>query len=93
MKAADVMVSKLITVGPNASIREVADILLANRISAAPVVGERGELIGMISEGDLLRRIETGTERRSLWWLELLTGRRSLDAEYVKSGERRSPIS
>jgi CBS domain-containing protein len=88
MKAADVMISKVITVGPKASIQEVADILLANRISAVPVVGERGEVIGMISEGDLLRRIETGTERRSLWWLELLIGRRSLDAEYVKSRAR-----
>jgi len=85
MKAADVMVANVITVGPDASVQDVADILLTNRISAVPVVGTKGELIGIISEGDLIRRAETDTERRRSWWLELLIGSNSLAAEYVKS--------
>jgi CBS domain-containing protein len=85
MNAADVMVSNVVTVGPDASVQDVADILLANRISAVPVVDGRGELIGIVSEGDLLRRAETETERRRSWWLEILTGSRPLAAEYVKS--------
>jgi CBS domain-containing protein len=85
MKAADVMVANVITVGPDASVAEVADILLANRISGVPVVGRHGELIGIVSEGDLIRRAETGTERRRSWWLEALIGSRSLAADYVKS--------
>jgi CBS domain-containing protein len=88
MKAADVMVSNVITVSPDASVQDVADILLTNRISAVPVVGRSGELIGIISEGDLIRRAETGTERRRSWWLELLVGRTPLAADYVKSHAR-----
>ena len=59
MKASDVMVTNVITVGPNASVREAANVLLANRISALPVIDEHGELVEIISEGDLMgsRRI------------------------------------
>jgi CBS-domain-containing membrane protein len=73
MKAADVMVSNVISVGSQASVQEVADVLLRNRISGAPVVGPQGELVGIVSEGDLMRRPEAGTERRPSWWLGLLT--------------------
>ena len=89
MKAADVMISNVITVGPDASIQDVANILLTNRISAVPVVGQNGELVGIISEGDLIRRAEAGTERRRSWWLELLIGSTPLAAEYVKSHARK----
>ena len=89
MKAADVMVSNVITVGGNASIGEVAAILLNNNISGAPVVGEKGELVGIVSEGDLIRRPETGTSKRHSWWLELLSNERTLAAEYVKSHSRK----
>jgi CBS domain-containing protein len=85
MKAADVMVSAVISVRPNARIEEVASILLANRISAVPVINEEGELLGIVSEGDLMRRAEAGTERRRSWWLEQLTGKQVLAAEYVRS--------
>jgi CBS domain-containing protein len=85
MKAADVMVSAVISVRPNARVEEVARILLANRISAVPVINEEGELLGIVSEGDLMRRAEAGTERRRSWWLEQLTGKQALAAEYVRS--------
>ena len=85
MKAADVMVSAVISVGPSARVEEVAGTLLANRISAVPVVDEQGELLGIVSEGDLMRRAEAGTDRSRSWWLEYLTGKQVLAAEYVKS--------
>ena len=85
MKAADVMVANVITVSSDASIKEVAEILLANRISAVPVVGKDGGLVGIISEGDLIRRTETDTERRRSRWLALLVGSQPLAAEFVKS--------
>ena len=50
-----------------------------------PVIDEEGELLGIVSEGDLMRRAEAGTERRRSWWLEHLTGKQVLAAEYVKS--------
>jgi CBS domain-containing protein len=57
------MVSAVISVGPNARVEEVAQILLANRISAVPVIDEQGKLLGIVSEGDLIRRVEAGTDR------------------------------
>jgi CBS domain-containing protein len=89
MKAADVMVSNVITVGVNASIGEVAAILLNNHISGAPVVGEKGELVGIVSEGDLIRRPEIGTTKRHSWWLELLSNESALATEYIKTHSRK----
>src|SRR6476646_8456684 len=73
MKASDVMVSNVITVGPDATVQEVADILLRNRISAVPVVSETGEMLGIVSEGDLLNRTEAETSHRKSWWLDALS--------------------
>jgi CBS domain-containing protein len=87
MNASDVMVTNVITVGPDASVQEVANILLTNRISALPVVDDHGGLIGIVSEGDLIRRAELGTERRRSWWLEIFAGesKEAIAIEYVKS--------
>jgi CBS-domain-containing membrane protein len=81
------MVTKVLTVGPQVSVREVAKILLSNRISALPVVDEQGELIGIISEGDLARRVELDTNYRRSWWLEMFSGKSKQDLakEYLKS--------
>jgi CBS domain-containing protein len=85
MKAADVMVSPVITVGAECSVQDLADILLDNHISAVPVVSNDGGLVGIVSEGDLIRRTETDTERRRSRWLALLVGAQPLAAEFVKS--------
>jgi len=89
MKAADVMVANVITVPAEASIGEVAERLLNHHISGAPVVGANGELVGIVSEGDLMRRPETGTARRPSWWLALLSSERASAAEYIKSHSRK----
>src|SRR5580704_7149009 len=70
MKAAEVMVSNVITVGLNNGIEDVAAKLLTNHISAVPVVDGNGALVGIVSECDLMRRPETGTRKRHSWWLE-----------------------
>lgn len=85
MKARDVMVSPVITVGKNSTVRDVAKLLLANRISAVPVVDSRGKVVGIVSEADLMHRAEAGTERPSSWWLSLISGESALAAEYVQS--------
>ena len=89
MNAADVMVTNVITVGPDACLQDVAHLFLTNRISAAPVVGTDGKIMGIVSEGDLMRRAEAGTGRRRSWWLSLLTGREVLAAEYIKEHSRK----
>lgn len=89
MKAADVMVRNVITVGPDATVGEVAELLLANRISGMPVIDGNGKLVGIVSEGDLLHRVESGTEQHRSRWLEWLTPGRTLAAEFIKSHSRR----
>ncbi|TMJ02174.1 MAG: CBS domain-containing protein [Alphaproteobacteria bacterium] len=85
MQAKDVMVSPVITVSPDASVAETANILLRNRISAVPVVSKAGALLGIVSEGDLIRRAEIGTERHRTWWLEMLASHNTIAMDYVKS--------
>jgi CBS-domain-containing membrane protein len=89
MKAADVMVSNVITVGVNTTIGDTAAILLNNHISGAPVVDEKGGLVGIVSEGDLMRRPEIGTARRRSWWLELISTKWASANEYIKSHSRK----
>jgi len=62
MQARDVMTTQVVTVLPATSVREVARMLLINRISAVPVVDKQGRILGMLSEGDLMRRVEAGTD-------------------------------
>lgn len=85
MKARDVMVSPVITIGENDTVRDVAKLLVARRVSAVPVLDHTGQLAGIVSEADLLHRTETGTERPASWWLSVISGERALAAEYVKS--------
>ena len=85
MLARDVMVSPVITVGVDATVRDVAKTLLEKHISAVPVVDEKGRIAGIVTESDLMHRVEAGTERRHSWWLEALQGDYALAADYVKS--------
>jgi CBS-domain-containing membrane protein len=89
MKARDVMVSPVITVPQSTTVREVATMLFERGISAVPVVDEKDRLVGIVSEGDLLHRAETGTERRRSWWLRALSGDEVLADDYVKSHARK----
>ena len=89
MKAADVMITNVIAVGPDACVQDVARILLDSRISAVPVIASDGKLLGIVSEGDLMRRAEAGTGRRRPWWLAILTGREVLANEYIREHSRR----
>ena len=90
MKARDVMVAPVITVKPYSTVREVAKTLVGGRISAVLVVDDTGKLVGIISEGDLMHRAETGTERRHRWWIRLVGGDASLPADYIKAHARKA---
>jgi CBS domain-containing protein len=85
MLAKDVMTRQVVTVPPDASVPEIAKLLLERRISAVPVVAADGRVLGIVSEGDLIRRPEVGGARRRPWWLSLLTGSGNDPAEYVKA--------
>jgi CBS domain-containing protein len=85
MRALDIMTRDVITVDENASVTEVARLLAKHGISAVPVVVSAYRVIGMVSEGDLLHRAETGTERRRAWWLDMLASTDQLARDYIKS--------
>jgi CBS domain-containing protein len=89
MKAADVMTPSVISVRPNASIAEMVKLMLDNRISGLPVIDDQGKLVGIVTEGDCLRRTETGTERKRPRWLEFLTGPGRLADEYIHTHSRK----
>ena len=89
MKAADVMTRSVVSIRPNASIAEMIKLMLDNRISGLPVIDDRGDLVGIITEGDCLRRTETGTERKRPRWLEFLTGPGRLADEYIHTHSRK----
>src|ERR1700756_2788983 len=85
MLAMDVMTSEVITVEEDASVPSVAKLMAERGISSVPVIDKDKRVVGMVSEGDLLHRAETGTERRRSWWLEMMSSTNQLAGEYIKS--------
>ena len=90
MQARDVMTTDVITVEPNTDVAETAKRLLDNRISALPVVEPDGRIVGIVSEGDLMQRSESETERKPSWWLSLLLPPERRAIDYVKAHGRRT---
>jgi len=88
MKVADVMTRQVVTIEKSAPIGEAVRLLLQHRISGLPVVDADGDLEGIVTEGDFLRRAETGTQRRRPRWLEFLLGPGRLAQEYVHTHGR-----
>lgn len=84
MEARDVMTVSVVTVAPEATVPEVARILLEHNISAVPVVDPSKRVVGIVSEGDLIRRPEIGTEQHPSWWLSLVADPKDQSREYVK---------
>jgi CBS domain-containing protein len=85
MMAEDVMTRDVISIDPDATVLQAARLMLQHRISGLPVIDSSGKLVGVLSEGDFLRRRETHTERRRSRWLEFLMGPGRIAAEYTHS--------
>jgi CBS domain-containing protein len=89
MKVGDIMTRNVISVRGDEAVLEAAGLMLQNRISGLPVVDAAGKLIGIVTEGDFLRRDEIGTQRRRPKWLEFLVGPGRLASEYVQAHGRK----
>jgi CBS domain-containing protein len=89
MNAADAMTRNVVSVRPDASIVQAIRLMLQHGISGLPVIDDAGKLVGIVTEGDLLRRAETGTERRRPRWLEFLLGPGRLAGDYVRTHGRK----
>lgn len=92
MHAADVMTTNVITVDPDTSVQALATLLSERGISGVPVVDKDNRLIGIVTEGDLLHRAETGTERRTerrrSRWLDTIGSDQEAARDYVKAHGR-----
>jgi CBS domain-containing protein len=89
MRAHQIMTKPVVTVEPEATIVEAANLMLGQRISGLPVVDVTGTLVGIVSEGDFLRRGETGTERRRGRWLKFLLGSGLSAVDFVREHGRK----
>ena len=89
MQVRDVMTANVISVPAQATILEAARTMLRNRVSGLPVVDGQGQLVGMVTEGDFLRRSEIGTERRRPKWLEFVLGPGRMAEDYVRAAGRK----
>ncbi|CAD6555279.1 CBS domain-containing protein [Paraburkholderia sabiae] len=89
MLAIDVMTPSVICAQPDMTVQEAAQRLVDSRISGMPVVDADGALVGIVSEGDLLHRVETGTETKRSRWLELFSTTRDLASTFIKEHGRK----
>jgi len=85
MRAIDVMVRDVITVRAETDVADAIKLLSEHDLSALPVVDARDHVIGIISEADLIHRVELGTEKHRPWWLEAVTGASALAEDFAKS--------
>jgi CBS-domain-containing membrane protein len=89
MKAVDVMTREIVSISPDASVMEAVRLMLQHKISGLPVVDASGNLQGVVTEGDFLRRVETGTERKRSRFVEFLLGPGRLATDYAHASGRK----
>lgn len=85
MKAQDIMSTKIATVGPDTPLNEAAALMLERGISGLPVVDRSGKVLGVISEGDLMRRAEDSKDTRRSWWLRLISSDANESKNFIKT--------
>jgi CBS domain-containing protein len=89
MNAGNVMTRQIVSVTPETSVPDMAQLMLKNRISGLPVIDGNGNLVGIVTEGDGLRRVETDTKPRRRRWVEFLMGPDQFANEYVHAHGRK----
>ena len=90
MKVADFMSTDVTSISPETTIQEIAEMLVRNRISSVPVVDRNGQLVGVVSDSDLVMRAELGTRPRLSWWRWLFNDAIAAAHSYVKSHGRKA---
>lgn len=83
MKARDLMSSPVVSVLPDATVREISSTLLKHRVRGVPVVDAGGSLIGMVSDGDLVGRDDAQRQAHWDWWLGLMAGEEDIHPEWL----------
>ena len=89
MKASDIMTKSIVTVSPDATLLEMLGLMIQKQISGMPVVSDDGELVGMVTEGDCLRRAEIGTEKKHSSLADFFSSTTELADRYIRSHARK----
>jgi CBS domain-containing protein len=82
LTAADVMTRDVVTVRPNDTLRQAAQIMLDRAISGLPVVDAEGHPVGVVSERDLIH-LDDAAEKRTRWWLDILAEGEELAPDFL----------
>jgi CBS domain-containing protein len=89
MRAYQIMTRQVLTVCPDTAIVDAANTMLKQHISGLPVINAMGKLVGIVSEGDFIRRAEIGTQRRRARWLKFLLGAGRAASDFVHEQGRK----
>ena len=84
MNASDIMTKSVITGKPDTTLVQAAELMVKNRISAIPVLDKDGGIVGIVSEGDLMRRVEGANDRSKSWWLSLFSDPQHNARSYIQ---------
>jgi len=85
MQAKDIMNVNVVTVAPDSDIKEIAKLLAERHVSAVPVVDQERYILGIVSEGDLIRRADRSTFKGpKSWWLALVASPEKQAKEYIR---------
>jgi CBS domain-containing protein len=88
LQARDIMTREVATVTASTSVHDIAELMTRKHISGVPVVDDGNNIIGIVTEADLLHRVETNTEKKSNWWLTLFSDSEALAREFSKAHGR-----
>lgn len=88
MQAKDIMSPEVVTISSQATVSEIAEMLLDKKISAVPVLDDNEKLVGIVSEGDLIRRISSDGDDGRSWWLKLISSEEDKASEFIKAHGR-----
>lgn len=83
MQAQDVMTKNVITAAADTTVEEVTVLMMDNHISAIPIVDGAGSIVGIVSEGDLMRRVEKPGKVQKSWWLSLFSGSDNTAEDFI----------
>ncbi|WP_298105978.1 CBS domain-containing protein [Bradyrhizobium sp.] len=89
MRAHEIMSRHVITIAADASVSDAVRTMLSYRIGGLPVIDSSGKLVGMLSEGDFIRRVELGTEKRRSRWLSALLGSDQVAVDFTRQHGRK----
>ena len=84
MQAQDIMNKNIISAAPDTTVDQLVKLMMKHHISALPIVDENGAISGLVSEGDLMRRVEGAQAPPKSWWLSLFAGNKYSVTDFIK---------